>query len=180
MGECAGLQRADVDPLGSRVHVRRQVQRDRDQGLLIRDPKAQSRRSVTLPRQVMDLMEAHMAAHTGTEPDAWVFTRPHGNPVEHNYVGKLWRRALASAAAEDPTMPKGLRFHDLRGTGATLATAQGATLREVMDRLGHNTMVAAMRYQHAASDRADTIAQLLGQAIDQAAGGSVARLDDRR
>ena len=44
-----------------------------------------------------------------------------------------------------------LRFHDLRHTGATLAAATGATLAELMSRLGHSTPGAALRYQHAAA-----------------------------
>lgn len=42
----------------------------------------------------------------------------------------------------------GLRFHDLRHTGATLAAATGAPLRVLMARLGHATPAAALRYQH--------------------------------
>jgi integrase len=43
-----------------------------------------------------------------------------------------------------------LRFHDLRHTGAVLAAQTGATLADMMARLGHSTPGAAMRYQHAA------------------------------
>jgi integrase len=51
-----------------------------------------------------------------------------------------------------------LRFHDLRHTGAVLAAATGASLAELMARLGHGTAAAALRYQHAAQDRDQTIA----------------------
>ena len=54
-----------------------------------------------------------------------------------------------------------LRFHDLRHTGATLAAATGATLAELMRRLGHSTPDAAMLYQHAADDRDAAIAAAL-------------------
>ena len=37
----------------------------------------------------------------------------------------------------------------------------GATTREVMDRLGHTTSSAAMRYQHVAAGHADTLAARL-------------------
>ena len=46
-----------------------------------------------------------------------------------------------------------LRFHDLRHTGAVLAAQTGATLAELMARLGHSTPGAALRYQHAAAGR---------------------------
>jgi hypothetical protein len=38
-----------------------------------------------------------------------------------------------------------------------LAAATGATLAELMARLGHSTPAAAMRYQHAAQGRDDTV-----------------------
>ena len=56
-----------------------------------------------------------------------------------------------------------LRFHDLRHTGATLAAATGATIAELMRRLGHSTAQAAMRYQHAADDRDRAIAEALSE-----------------
>jgi integrase len=40
----------------------------------------------------------------------------------------------------------GLHFHDLRHTGNTLAAAGGASLRDVMDRMGHDSVRAAMMY----------------------------------
>ena len=56
-----------------------------------------------------------------------------------------------------------LRFHDLRHTGATLAAATGATLAELMARLGHSRPGAAMRYQHAAAERDKIIAEALSK-----------------
>jgi hypothetical protein len=58
-----------------------------------------------------------------------------------------------------------LRFHDLRHTGAVLAASTGATLAELMARLGHSTPAAAMRYQHAAHDRDRIIATALSQLV---------------
>jgi integrase len=56
-----------------------------------------------------------------------------------------------------------LRFHDLRHARATLAAATEATLAELMRRLGHATLVAAMRYQHATDDRDKAIAAALSE-----------------
>jgi integrase len=58
---------------------------------------------------------------------------------------------------------KDLRFHDLRHTGAVLAAATGATLAELMGRLGHSTPAAALRYQHAAEGRDAIIAAKLSE-----------------
>lgn len=53
------------------------------------------------------------------------------------------------------------RWHDLRHTGAVLAAQTGATLAELMARLGHSTAAAALMYQHAAKDRDKVIAEAL-------------------
>ena len=53
-------------------------------------------------------------------------------------------------------------LHDLRHTGATYAAQTGATLAELMARLGHSTTGAALRYQHAAAGRDAQIAAPLG------------------
>jgi integrase len=69
-----------------------------------------------------------------------------------------------------------LRFHDLRHTGAVLAASTGATLAELMARLGHSTVGAAMRYQHAAADRDKVIAA----ALSELAAGTVTPINRRR
>ena len=67
----------------------------------------------------------------------------------------------ARAAAGRPD----LRFHDLRHSGAVLAAATGASLAELMARLGHSTPQAAMRYQHAAQGRDQQIARALSAMV---------------
>jgi integrase len=71
-----------------------------------------------------------------------------------------WYRAREAAGRPD------LRFHDLRHTGAVLAAATGATLAELMARLGHSSPKAAMKYQHAAAGRDREIAALLSKMAD--------------
>ena len=68
---------------------------------------------------------------------------------------RVWYPARAAAGRPD------LRFHDLRHTGGTLAAATGATLADLMARLGHSTPAAAMVYQHAVEGRDRDIADAL-------------------
>jgi integrase len=42
----------------------------------------------------------------------------------------------------------GLHVHDLRHTGDTFAAMSGACLRDLMTRMGHDSMRAALIYQH--------------------------------
>ena len=78
----------------------------------------------------------------------------------------------AREAAERPD----LRFHDLRHTGAVLAAATGATLAELMARLGHSTVSAALRYQRAAAERDKVIAA----ALSEMAAGTVTPISRAR
>src|SRR4029450_14006814 len=79
-----------------------------------------------------------------------------GEPPSHlDSVQELLPGARAAAGRPD------LRFHDLRHTGAVLAASTGATLAELMSRLGHSTPGAALRYQHAATGADARIAKAL-------------------
>ena len=53
----------------------------------------------------------------------------------------------------------------MRHTGDTLAAATGATLKELMTRMGHASPKAAMIYLHAAGDRDRAIADALGKLV---------------
>jgi hypothetical protein len=60
-----------------------------------------------------------------------------------------------------------LAFHDLRHTGNNLAAASGASTRELMYRMGHGSMRAALIYQHATSQRDREIADALQKLIER-------------
>ncbi|MBO0884423.1 MAG: tyrosine-type recombinase/integrase, partial [Mycobacterium sp.] len=68
--------------------------------------------------------------------------------------------------ARDKAGRPDLRFHDLRHTGAVLAASTGATLADLMARLGHSSPATAMRYQHASADRDSMIADRLTEIAD--------------
>ncbi len=70
----------------------------------------------------------------------------------------------------------GLHFHDLRGSGATLAAQQGATIAELMNRLGHKSATAAMRYQHATPSADRGLADAVGKATENAKPQPVAKI----
>lgn len=76
-----------------------------------------------------------------------------------------------------------LRFHDLRLGSATMAAQAGATLAELMARLGHSTPKAALVYQHVVGGRgrqiAERMARLAGPAKIKATKASGARKRER-
>jgi integrase len=59
-------------------------------------------------------------------------------------------------------------FHDLRHTRNTLAASSGASTRELMHRMGHASMRAALIYQHATSERDREIASAMDRRIAKA------------
>ena len=69
-----------------------------------------------------------------------------------------------TAKVKESGLPAGFHFHDLRHTGNHLASKSGASTRELMQRMGHSTMRAALVYQHATDERAREIAARLNTA----------------
>lgn len=164
-GELAELRRSDVDVKNGIVHVRRGVTRTKGKRI-VKDPKSEAgKRPVNIPPHLLPVVRKHLREHVAVGRDALVFPSA-GDVTQHMAPSTLYR--VFYPAREAAGRPD-LRFHDLRHTGATLAAATGATLAELMARLGHSTAGAAMRYQHAAQDRDRVIAE----ALSQLAAGSV-------
>ena len=66
-----------------------------------------------------------------------------------------------------------LYFDGTRNTGNTLAANAGASLRELMERMGHDSERAALIYLHSSDERQHQIADTLSQlAIEELTRGS--------
>jgi integrase len=164
-GELAELRRHDVDLTNGVIHVRRGMVRakaDNPSGaklvLLVKGPKSDAgRRDVTIPPHLLPAVADHVKRHAQVGPQGLLFPAGHGGHLVPSTLYRVFYPAREAAGRPD------LRFHDLRHTGATLAAATGATLAELMARLGHSTPGAAMRYQHASADRDRVIAEALSK-----------------
>ena len=169
-GELAELRRADIDVKNAIVHVRRGVV-STDGGLVVKGPKSEAgKRDVNIPPHLMPTVKAHLSKYVLPKQDALVFPAVHGGHLNPGSLRRAYNPAREAAGRPD------LRFHDLRHTGAVLAAATGATLAELMARLGHSTVSAAMRYQHAAADRDKVIAA----ALSELAAGTVTPISRRQ
>jgi len=110
---------------------------------------------LALPAAALTALRPHLTAHVGSSADALVFTGDKGGLLR----ASNFRRAVKwSAVLKAAGLPSGFTFHDLRHTGNTLASASGASTRELMHRMGHASMRAALIYQHATSQRDQEIA----------------------
>lgn len=156
-GELTELRRADIDLPDEVVRVRRAVVRT-DDGFEVTTPKSDAGvRDVAIPPHLMPAIETHLAEHVGPKRDDLLFPAVNGGHLAPATLYRRFYTARGKAGRND------LRWHDLRHSGAVLAAATGATLAELMARLGHSTPQAAMRYQHAAQGRDKKIAALLSK-----------------
>lgn len=82
-----------------------------------------------------------------------------GRPLIPERAGERWR-VLRDRAGLD-----GLRFHDLRGTFATLALARGIPPKALADALGHDPAVLLRTYAGPIEGGRELIADAIGQAL---------------
>ena len=154
-GEVAELRRGDIDLKNGVVRVTRAVQWV-DGMKIVAAPKADSVLVVAFPPHLGEAIRDHLKNHAQWGKDGLLFPTTHGE----QYRAPTFHQAYFRKAREAAERPD-LRFHDLRHTGATLAAASGATLAELMQRLGHTTVSAALAYQHAAQGSDKRIAAQL-------------------
>lgn len=182
-GELTELRRSDLylkGPKAPSIEVRRAVTRVPVEGrttVVVGKPKSDAGvRDVAVPPHLVPAIVHHLDKFVGKSSSSLVFPANDGSShlapsafygkspkkSRNRRTGKTTMRAghgfyAARVAIGRPD----LRQHDLRHTGAVLAAQTGATLAELMSRMGHSTPGAAMRYQHAAQGRDAQIANLL-------------------
>lgn len=85
-----------------------------------------------------------------------------GLPIRRSSFNKLtnWRAAVASIGVPN------LHFHDLRHTGNMLAAGSKVTTKDLMARMGHDSMQAALIYQHASREADVSIAAHLNKQLE--------------
>ncbi|MFI7430170.1 tyrosine-type recombinase/integrase [Micromonospora sp. NPDC049836] len=166
-GEIAGLRVSDVDLFEHTITVRKaRVEPLHDRGKSFdKDPKSEAgKRTIAIPPHVVPVIRLHLDEYAGKDR---LFVSRDGSPLRGDTLYQAFVRARKQVGLDD------LTFHDLRHTGQTLAAQTGATLADLMKRLGHSSMAAARRYLHAVDGRDREIAKALSEL---AAHGDVARL----
>lgn len=161
-GELIALRRRDLDLKAGTAYVHRSFI-EMGGRLEVAPPKNNSVRLVTLPDALIAELRAHLE-RVADDPEALVFTGKGGaTPRRGNWRGNVgWREAVASAG-----LPHGFHFHDLRHTGNHLVAQSGASTRELMHRMGHSTMRAALIYQDATEARARALADRLNALVEE-------------
>jgi integrase len=161
--EMVGLQRGDFDLKKSVVHVRRQAVQPDHGDIFEDDPKSEKgKRLVMVPPFLVPEIRAHLDRYVKPAEDAWVFLGPKDARPTRNNFHTIWDKARTAAGIP------GMHLHDLRHTGNTLAAETGATLRELMDRMGHASTRAALIYLHAREERGKAIASGIDAMVKKA------------
>jgi integrase len=136
IGELAGLQLGDFDPLRSLIRVRRTASDVRGR-VIIGPPKTvKSVRTVVLPRSITGQVVEHVTRLEQTGLEAWLFPAPEGGPIRRTgWTRRVWKPALAKAG-----LAQDLGTHTLRRSQVALLIAQGEHPKVIADRLGHTSV----------------------------------------
>jgi len=123
-------------------------------------------RTVALPAVLVQVVREHLVEFPASA-DELIFRGPLGAALRRNNFHRSvdWSNLVVKSG-----LPVGFHFHDLRHTGNNLAAASGASTRELMHRMGHGSMRAALIYQHATSERGREIAAALDVRIGRESG----------
>lgn len=94
----------------------------------------------------------------GSARSEYVFPNPSGFPGAFEQFDHRWYEALSAAGIE------GFRFHDLRHCCASYLAANGASLLEIADVLGHKTLAMVRRYSHLTQSHKATVIEKMVKA----------------
>jgi integrase len=153
-GEVSELRRKDVDLKAKTIHVKRGVVRVGKEVTVGKPKNIAGVRDIAVPPHLLPILEQHLKEHVALGREALLFpsVKDPDVQVHTNTLRPHWLKARLAAGRPD------LRVHDLRHTGAVPAAQSGATLAELMARIGHSTPQMALRYQHVARGRDAEIA----------------------
>ena len=159
-GEVFALRRCDVAVDGSMVRIERAVTYREGRFEVGPTKTRESRRVVSVPPHVRPAVLAHLENYVAEDGEALLFVEPSTG----SFAGEKRFRTAWEAARETIGQPE-LHFHDLRHAAGVMAAQTGATLRELMDRLGHTSPNMSMRYQHTAEGRSAALADRLSSLV---------------
>ncbi|MBF6358456.1 site-specific integrase [Nocardia higoensis] len=163
-GEVSALTRADFTEGAVSVRISKSLVEVRGEGLVVAPPKSRAGvRTLTVPEAIRPDVLAHLDEFVASAGDAYVFSGVKGGPLRRSNFAKLadWSKAVKVAGVS------GIHFHDLRHAGNLWASKAGMSTRDLMARMGHDDMRAALIYQRATDDAERRIADDLSRLAEQ-------------
>ena len=163
-GELLGLRWEDVDLDNGRLRVRHTLANVKGELTLLEPKTDRSRRTVMLADAVVTALRAHrtrqrmerLVSGSRWTDSGHVFTTLHGTPYHAATITRAFQAALTRAV-----LPR-CRFHDLRHAAATFLLAQGMTLEDVKNMLGHSSItLTSNTYGHVLERRQREVARAM-------------------
>src|SRR5215467_6509182 len=160
-GELAALRRHHIDLPSGTLSVKVAVVELIDGSFVTGPPKSEAgKRAVAVPPFLLPEIAAHLEQFTPPGADSLVFVGPKNAQLRRSNFTRTWQQATESAGLT------GFHFHDLRHTGNHITGTTGASLRELMGRMGHSTTRAALIYQHRTTERDRLIAAAMSEIVE--------------
>jgi integrase len=164
-GELLGLKWSDVDWSTGLLHVQRQLQRIKNQGLVLVPPKTKAgKRDVKLGQGTLDRLAVHRERQElektemgeRWEENELIFPNTLGKPMVVERMYEAFKQLLQENGLPD------IRFHDLRHTSLSYLLDMGTSVNTVQQRAGHSkASVTTDVYGHAVAHSQDEAAQKL-------------------
>lgn len=140
---------------------------DRRTGLVLKEPKGTSKRTVPLPDELIDELKEHRSAQlveralagAAWQDHGFVFPTEVGLPIDPKVDYREWRDLL------DESGVPAAKLHDGRHTAATILILLGVPIEIVQEILGHSDVRVTRGYVHVASEMAKAATQRMGRAL---------------
>lgn len=152
-GEASALKVGRVDLVTGRAHIVEAYVEDNGK-LYLDTPKNHERRSVPLPRFLIQELRPHVENRA---PEKLLFSARHEGPLR---ARNFRQRIFAPAVAKAELAHLKLTPHKLRHSAASLAIASGADVNVVQTMLGHKSATLTLDvYGHLFPDRLDEVSE---------------------
>ena len=168
--EVLGLQWTDVDLDEGWLKVERGLQRVNGQLVTTETKTQRSRRTIPLPRTVVDALRTHQARQDAERKELaerwptsdYVFATPIGTPIDPRNCTRVVQQACREAGV------RVVRLHDFRHGCVSVLLALGVPPRTAMEIAGHSTIEMTMNvYGHVSLDEKRTALDRLGTLFEE-------------
>lgn len=179
--EINGLEWSDFDFDNNTISIRRQSHYSPDVGIYSDTPKTNSSvRIINAPEDLMKIAQKYKVEWDEiqkTIPDELlsniVFIKNQGGPIYPDTIANRFRKMLrkiekcqSQDGNTEAKIPKGISFHSLRHTCASLRSSMGENIIDVGAFLGHADKSSTMIYLHALNDRQKQITDQMSNLIN--------------
>jgi integrase len=166
-GEIVALRVKHLDLMHRQVNVKESIT-ILNRTVHIGTTKNKKHRQVVLPPFLAELLAEQVA---GKSPEDYVFAGAQGGIFRHgNFYGRHFRPAVNRLVDRRVWKEelRGLRFHDLRHTCASLLISNGEQPLAVSRQLGHSSIAITMdRYSHLYPEDQDRLAETLEEVFQR-------------